>query len=101
MGLAKRCIESMHLFKPLELAMIARAFDTHDVLLKARFDVYAPIAQQASTSEQVPGLAILVLTDVLPRRVQPKRADLKALMKMLGSQACDVMWELSPKHAVA
>lgn len=97
--LAKRCIQSMHLFKPLELAMIARAFDTHDVKLKPRYDVYVPIVAQAAASKEFPGLAILVLTDVLPRRVQ--QADLMGLLGMLGRQAADVMWQLTPKHAVA
>lgn len=96
--LAKRCIQSMHLFEPLELAIIARAFDSHDVKLRFDLDIYGAIAKQALAGNNCPGLAILVLSDVLPRR----RGGFKVeeLLKKLGGQATDVMWELSPAHAV-
>lgn len=98
--LAKRCIQSIRLFKPLELAIVARAFDTHSVELKPRHNIYAQIAQQAQTLGHFPGLAIWVLADVLPRRLKPEQADLTGLLQRLGRQATEVMWELPPQQAV-
>jgi len=98
--LAKRCIQSMHLLKPMELAIISRTFDVHNVELKPRYDVYHPIAEQARCSKHFPGLAVLVLAEVLPRKLDAEKADLNGLLKMLGRQAADVMWELSVSHAV-
>lgn len=99
--LAKRCIQSMHLLKPMELAIVARAFDIHSPALRPRFDVFVPIAEQAQARPQIPGLAVWVLADVLPRRVHAKKVELAGLVKKLGRHAAATMWEIPPKYAVA
>mmetsp|Transcript_16312 Transcript_16312/g.21948 ORF Transcript_16312/g.21948 Transcript_16312/m.21948 type:complete len:286 (+) Transcript_16312:89-946(+) len=99
--LAKRCIQSAHLLEPLELAIIARAFDMHDVDLGADLDIYESIAAQAKTRGDLSGISIAVLADVLPRRLASGQADIKDLLGWLGRRAADVMWELDAAQAVA
>merc|ERR1719421_2597724 len=52
---AKRCIRSMHLFKPLELALIARAFDIHGVDYGIHSAVAAQVASVGANTAQLPG----------------------------------------------
>jgi len=98
--MAKRCIQSMHLLNPLELAIVARAFDTHSVELKSRLDVYGQIAKYASGMTNFPGVAILIFTDILPRRIPSEKVDLTDLFKMLGRQLANVLFEVSAAHAL-
>lgn len=101
---ARRCIQSMHLFNPLELAIVARTFDAHDPQLRPWFDVYRPIAEQARGQARdqkgFPGLAILVFSEIFPKRLDKGKIDVKSLLTMLGRQAAKVMWEFSPGHAI-
>jgi len=97
---SKRCIRSMHLLEPLEVAMVVRALDAHDVQLRG-YDVYAVAAPRIRASQQVPGTAVVVLADVLPRRLFLPRDELADLLRHLGRCAADVMWEMAPRHAVA
>jgi hypothetical protein len=103
--MSKRCIRCMHLFKPLELAMIARAFDVHDVEMKG-LNVFKAIAERArSVTSGFPGLAVLVLADVLSRRLRAKGSGrwwpgTQDLMQRLGRHASNCMWELRPEHAI-
>lgn len=95
----KRCIQTVHLFDALELAIIARTFDQHNVQMRNDLDVYGAIARQAKGLERFSGLAIVVLADVLSRRLK-NAAELHKLLELLGRHAADSMWELSPAHAV-
>lgn len=83
---AKRTIRTMHLFKPLELAILARAFDAHDV----DRGIHSAVAARVEKTQGFPGIAIPVLADILVRRVEEPRASLEAVAR----QACNVMWEL-------
>ena len=46
-GVQIRCIKSMHLLEPLELAILARAFDLHQPDLHKSMDIFQPLATQA------------------------------------------------------
>eukprot|EP00419_Tripos_fusus_P004365 CAMPEP_0172688144 /NCGR_PEP_ID=MMETSP1074-20121228/22218_1 /TAXON_ID=2916 /ORGANISM="Ceratium fusus, Strain PA161109" /LENGTH=320 /DNA_ID=CAMNT_0013507741 /DNA_START=36 /DNA_END=995 /DNA_ORIENTATION=- len=101
--LAKRCIQSLHLFNALELAIIARAFDAHSVVLKRPdLDIYGSIASSVLQLQgRHPGVANVVLADVLSRRLPVyKLSLLQDILRKLGRQAADSMWELSASHAV-
>jgi len=101
---AKRCVASMHLLKPLELAIIARCFDAYDIDLKgAEFNVFGSLAKQlreTAAQKDFPGLAVLVLADVVARRLQNGKNSKEELLDLLGRKACQCMWELSPSNAV-
>mmetsp|Transcript_17695 Transcript_17695/g.28752 ORF Transcript_17695/g.28752 Transcript_17695/m.28752 type:complete len:303 (+) Transcript_17695:64-972(+) len=102
--MSKRSIRSMHLFQPLELAILARAFDHHDVQMKG-LNVFKAIGDQArTTTSAFPGLAVLVMVDVLSRRLctsdgKPWHGTAD-LMQRLGRHASSSMWELHCEHAV-
>eukprot|EP00931_Biecheleriopsis_adriatica_P122483 TRINITY_DN97473_c0_g1_i1.p1 TRINITY_DN97473_c0_g1~~TRINITY_DN97473_c0_g1_i1.p1 ORF type:complete len:314 (+),score=77.46 TRINITY_DN97473_c0_g1_i1:61-942(+) len=99
--LAKRCIQSMHLLEPLELSIVARAFDMHQrPTLRRDLDVFQPLAAQVRASRTVPGLAIIVLADVLPRQLKLAKDDMGELLRYLARRAADVMWEIPAVHAV-
>lgn len=99
--LAKRCIQSIHLFEPLELAIIVRAFDAHDVKLRGDLDIYGQVARCVPGGHGHSGLAVIILADVLSRRLPTHKMDLlKDVLKFLGRRAADVMWELSTPHAI-
>lgn len=97
--MAKRCIQSMHLFQPLELAIITRMFDIHEPGLRTGLDVYGHAATQAREANGIPGHALLVFSDIFPRRLKSP-AKLRDLMEHLGREAADALWELSAAHAV-
>jgi len=102
--MSKRSIRSMHLFQPLELAILARAFDHHGVQMKG-LNVFKSIGDQVrTTTSAFPGLAVLVLVDVLSRRLctndgRPWQGT-PDLIQRLGRHASSCMWELHPEHAV-
>lgn len=97
--LSKRCLKSMHLLEPLELSILARAFDVHKPQLAPFLNVYRPMAVQVINSKSpVPGLAISVLTDILPRRLDKDQS--RDLLRCLARRAADVMWEIPAEHAV-
>jgi len=101
--LAKRCIQILHLFDALELAIIARAFDIHSVDLKRPdLDIYGSIASSALQLQgRHPGVANVVLAEVLSRRLPVyKLSLLQDVLRKLGRRAADSMWELSTSHAV-
>lgn len=95
----KRCVKSMHLFQPLELAIVARAFDVHDVNLDG-VNVFGTIAERALVSEDVPGLAAFVLIDVFSRRLVVAKHEVKLLLASLGRHAANRLYELSAAHAL-
>ncbi|CAK0885157.1 unnamed protein product [Prorocentrum cordatum] len=97
--MAKRCIQSMHLFRPLELAIVTRMFDVHQPGIRSGLDVYGHAATQAQEASGIPGHALLVLSDVFPRRLKSP-AKLRDVMAHLGREAADALWELSAAHAV-
>lgn len=97
---AKRCNQSVHLLNPLELAMVARAFDMHNVKLRRELDVYHRIATQARASSGFPAIAVLVMLDVLPRRLKVVKAELEELLRLLSRRAVEVMWEFSALQAL-
>mmetsp|Transcript_28468 Transcript_28468/g.78438 ORF Transcript_28468/g.78438 Transcript_28468/m.78438 type:complete len:306 (+) Transcript_28468:73-990(+) len=95
---AKRCIRSMALFTPLEVAIVLRAFDVHSIQFKA-LDVYAAAVPHIRAARKIPGHAIVTFVDVLPRRWRVQKEELKELLVHLGCRAADVMWEIAPRHA--
>lgn len=96
---AWRAIQSMHLFSPLELAILARAFDTQNVLNDPKLDVFGAILEQLRGGPRVPAFAGYVFADVLPRRRKSK-AEAQSLLRLLGRHSVDSMWELTPANAV-
>ncbi|CAK9064376.1 Erythronolide synthase, partial [Durusdinium trenchii] len=97
--LAKRCLKSMHLFEPLELSILARAFDRPD-MAGSRRDVFGPMAAQVLASRHVvPGPAVTVFAKILPRRLKEDNA--RDLLKFLARRAAEVMWEIPMHNAVA
>eukprot|EP00930_Biecheleria_cincta_P003541 TRINITY_DN104480_c0_g1_i1.p1 TRINITY_DN104480_c0_g1~~TRINITY_DN104480_c0_g1_i1.p1 ORF type:complete len:345 (+),score=101.71 TRINITY_DN104480_c0_g1_i1:52-1086(+) len=98
--LAKRCQQSLHLLNVLELAMVARAFDAHEPKLRKELDIFAPLAMQVRNARDVPGLAVIVLSDVLPRQMRAPKEEVAEVMRCLARRAADVMWEIPPVHAV-
>jgi len=98
--LARRCQQSLHLLNMLELAMVARAFDAHEPKLRKELDVFAPLAMQVRNARDVPGLAVIVLSDVLPRRMRAPKEEVAEVMRCLARRAADVMWEIPPTYAV-
>jgi len=97
--LARRCIKSMHLFDAFELAIIARAFDVHSVNVQG-VNIYRSISEHTPLAGNYTGATIVILVDVLSRRFHYAKVELNSLMAFLGKQAKNVMWELSPGHAV-
>lgn len=102
--MSKRSIQSMHLFQPLELAILARTFDHHDVQMKG-LNVYKAIGDQVrTTTAAFPGLAVLVLVDVLSKRLCTSNGKpwqgTPELIQRLGRLASSCMWELHTEHAV-
>lgn len=98
--LAKRCQQTFHLLNMLELAMVARAFDVHEPKLRKELDVFAAMAAQVRNARDVPGLAVIVLSDVLPRRMRAPDEEKAEVMRCLARRAADVMWEIPAPHAV-
>lgn len=98
--LAKRCQQTLHLLNMLELAMVARAFDVHEPKLRKELDVFAPLAAQVRNARDAPGLAVIVLSDVLPRRMRAPKEEKAEVMRCLARRAADVMWEIPAPHAV-
>lgn len=101
---SKRCIRSMHLFSACEMAIIARALDVHDVNVPG-IDVYGPLATRVlkltAPREGMPGVAISVFADVLPRRLLYFSPEEKTdLLRALGKCASKAMWEIEPAYAV-
>lgn len=98
--LSKRCLKSMHLFAPLETAIVLRAFDVYDVQLRG-LDVFAAAAPHVLSAREMPGHAVVVFADVFPRRLGAmSRKDMQDLMQHLGRKAANAMWEIAPHHAV-
>eukprot|EP00933_Yihiella_yeosuensis_P069032 TRINITY_DN7513_c1_g5_i1.p1 TRINITY_DN7513_c1_g5~~TRINITY_DN7513_c1_g5_i1.p1 ORF type:complete len:323 (-),score=59.75 TRINITY_DN7513_c1_g5_i1:363-1331(-) len=98
--LAKRSIQSAHLLRPLELAIIAKAFHLHSPKLHRDLDVYPHIASQVRTATSVPGLAVIVFAEILPQRLRVAQDEITQLMQTLGRRAADVMWEIPVGHAI-
>eukprot|EP00439_Symbiodinium_sp_Y106_P075354 s988_g14.t3 len=99
--LSKRCLKSLHLLEPMELAIVARAFDVHEPKLHRKLDVFQPLAAQVRSSTVVPGMAVLALTEILPRRLQGTKEDeLAEIMRFLARCAADCMWEIPVQSAV-
>merc|ERR1711937_493417 len=104
----------MHLFKPLELALVARAFDVHGVDYGIHAALAAQVANVVSPSGHLPGtgvnagagscsgvgagsvpfpgVAIHVLADILSRQL--KKGAKEALEALAGRARC-IMWEIS------
>lgn len=99
---AKRCLQSMHMLNATEMALVARTFDAHSPVLRQRFDVYRPIAMRVATlKERFPGMAVLALAEILPRRLPTDDdQDVAGLLRTLGRHAVGALWELKPAHAV-
>lgn len=99
--LSKRCLKSLHLLEPTELAIVARAFDVHEPSLHRRLDVFQPLAAQVRSSTVVPGIAVLALSEILPRRLQgAKEEELAEIMRFFARCAADCMWEIPLESAV-
>ncbi|CAE7453936.1 eryA [Symbiodinium natans] len=99
--LSKRCIKSMHLLEPLELAILARAFDLHQPDLHKSMDIFQPLATQVRSScSFVPGMAVIALTQILPRRLRSTKEELADLMRFFSRRAADCMWEIPLDFAV-
>eukprot|EP00927_Polykrikos_kofoidii_P033460 TRINITY_DN2828_c0_g1_i1.p1 TRINITY_DN2828_c0_g1~~TRINITY_DN2828_c0_g1_i1.p1 ORF type:complete len:365 (-),score=72.94 TRINITY_DN2828_c0_g1_i1:38-1132(-) len=96
---AKRCIKSMHLLTPLEIAIVLRSFDVYDVQLRGA-DVFAAAASFVRASKEVSGQAVVVLVDVFSRRLKVPREEMQDLLEHLGRQAANAMWEITPRGAV-
>jgi len=98
--LSKRCLKSMHLLEPVELSIVARAFDIHQPKLRPELDIYRPMAVQVLNSRSaVPGLAVIVLADILPRHLKTQDES-RDLLSFLARRAADVMWEIPIEYAV-
>ncbi|CAE7807043.1 eryA [Symbiodinium sp. CCMP2456] len=98
--LSKRCLKSLHLLEPMELAILARAFDVHEPKLHRKLDVFQPLAAQVRSSTVVPGIAVLALTEILPRRLQGTKEELAEIMRFFARCAADCMWEIPLESAV-
>ncbi|CAE7186698.1 eryA [Symbiodinium pilosum] len=99
--LSKRCIKSMHLLEPLELAIVARAFDVHQPELRKDMDVFPSLAAQVRDSRSfVPGMAIIALSEIFPRRLRHKE-EVAELMKLFARRAANCMWEIPVDAAVS
>eukprot|EP00434_Breviolum_minutum_P001499 symbB.v1.2.001322.t1/scaffold57.1/size370615/31 len=97
--LSKRCLKSMHLLEPVELSIVARAFDIHQPKLRPELDIYRPMAVQVLNSRSaVPGLAVIVLADILPRHLKTQDES-RDLLSFLARRATDVMWEIPIEYA--
>eukprot|EP00747_Dinoflagellata_sp_TGD_P185973 gnl/TRDRNA2_/TRDRNA2_42776_c0_seq1.p1 gnl/TRDRNA2_/TRDRNA2_42776_c0~~gnl/TRDRNA2_/TRDRNA2_42776_c0_seq1.p1 ORF type:complete len:312 (+),score=44.80 gnl/TRDRNA2_/TRDRNA2_42776_c0_seq1:32-937(+) len=92
---SRRCIQSMHLFEPLELAIVARAFDVHNIKIR-RLDIFGAAAGHARNFRSFPGVAVVVLMDIFSRRLASSGPELE----FLGRKSADSMWELSPRNAI-
>jgi len=98
--LAKRCIKSIHLLNPLELSIAARAFDVHEPKIRRDLDIFPSLAAEVRNAQHVPGLALIILAEVLPKRLKVSKEEGAELMRHLARRAADVMWEIPAGHAV-
>eukprot|EP00928_Gymnodinium_smaydae_P085972 TRINITY_DN6972_c0_g1_i1.p1 TRINITY_DN6972_c0_g1~~TRINITY_DN6972_c0_g1_i1.p1 ORF type:complete len:354 (+),score=72.18 TRINITY_DN6972_c0_g1_i1:128-1063(+) len=97
--LSKRCVQSMHLLAPLEVAIVLRALDNHGIQLRGA-DVFAAAAPCVESAREVPGHAVAVFADIFPRRLHSASpVELQRLLAHVGRCAADALWELSPRHA--
>lgn len=97
--LSKRCIQSMHLFNPMETAILLRCLDVNNIQYK-HADAFAAAVPRVMASSAIPGDAVVIFGDIFARRLRVSEAELRELLAHLGRRAANVLWEIPPQRAV-